>query len=152
MRIITQTPLGKLLVAATSKGVCEVSFVDDDTPLEKQESLQKTADSIISYLSGESQLSEIKLDIQGTEFQKIVWQALYNIPHGTTSNYKQVAADIGKPKAIRAVANACAANKIMLFIPCHRVIRENGKISGYRFGISRKTKLLELEKNAVKLA
>ena len=144
MRLITQTPLGKLLIVANKTGVCEIGFVNNATPLEKGEGLQKVADSIIAYLNGKSKLPPIQLDIQGTDFHKSVWHELHKIPHGTTISYKQLAYKIGNPKAIRAVANTCAANKIMLLIPCHRVIRENGEISGYRFGVERKKQLLEL--------
>jgi len=146
MRLITPTPLGKLLIVASKNGVCEIGFVPDATPLAKEDNLQNIADYIIAYLHGKNKLPKIQLDIQGTDFQQSVWHELLKIPHGTTINYKQLAANVGNPKAIRAVANACASNKIMLFIPCHRVIRENGEISGYRFGVERKKQLLELER------
>jgi AraC family transcriptional regulator of adaptative response/methylated-DNA-[protein]-cysteine methyltransferase len=88
----------------------------------------------------------LPLDIQGTAFQQQVWQVLQTIPVGSTISYQQVAAQIGNPKAFRAVASACAANKLAIAIPCHRVVGSNGSLSGYRWGVERKQALLELEK------
>jgi AraC family transcriptional regulator, regulatory protein of adaptative response / methylated-DNA-[protein]-cysteine methyltransferase len=89
----------------------------------------------------------LRLDIRGTDFQKKVWEALRKIPPGTTTSYAQVAQTIGAPKALRAVAGACAANRLAIAIPCHRVLRSNGSLSGYRWGMERKRRLLEREKN-----
>jgi AraC family transcriptional regulator of adaptative response/methylated-DNA-[protein]-cysteine methyltransferase len=88
----------------------------------------------------------LPLDIQGTAFQQQVWQVLQTIPIGSTLSYQQVATQIGNPKAFRAVASACAANKLAIAIPCHRVVGSNGSLSGYRWGVERKKALLELEK------
>jgi AraC family transcriptional regulator of adaptative response/methylated-DNA-[protein]-cysteine methyltransferase len=90
---------------------------------------------------------DLALDIRGTDFQKKVWAALREIPPGTTTSYSQVAQTIGAPRALRAVAGACAANRLALAIPCHRVLRSNGSLSGYRWGMERKRRLLEREKN-----
>ena len=90
----------------------------------------------------------LPLDIRGTAFQQQVWQALRAIPPGETRSYQQIATAIGNPKAVRAVAGACAANKLAIIIPCHRVVREDGSLSGYRWGVSRKAALLDFEKNA----
>ena len=88
---------------------------------------------------------DLPLDIRGTAFQQRVWQALREIPAGKTLGYSQLAQKIGKPKAVRAVASACAANKIAVAIPCHRIVRNDGALSGYRWGLARKASLLEKE-------
>jgi AraC family transcriptional regulator, regulatory protein of adaptative response / methylated-DNA-[protein]-cysteine methyltransferase len=101
--------------------------------------------SVLSYLDHPQSGLDLPLDIRGTAFQRRVWQALREIPPGETASYSEVARRIGSPKAVRAVAHACASNKIAVAIPCHRVVRSNGDLSGYRWGIERKRKLLERE-------
>jgi AraC family transcriptional regulator of adaptative response/methylated-DNA-[protein]-cysteine methyltransferase len=92
---------------------------------------------------------KLPLDVQGTAFQERVWQALRKIPSGTTASYADIAKRIGKPRAVRAVAQACAANRLAVAIPCHRVVRRDGDLSGYRWGVDRKRELLEREKRAL---
>ena len=103
------------------------------------------------YLEGKNKLlgSELPIDVQATAFQWKVWKELQNIPYGTTRSYNDIAERIGVPRGYRAVANACAVNRVPLAIPCHRVVRKNGDLGGYRWGMERKTKLLEMEKNSI---
>ncbi|HEY2865850.1 MAG TPA: bifunctional DNA-binding transcriptional regulator/O6-methylguanine-DNA methyltransferase Ada [Pyrinomonadaceae bacterium] len=157
---IADSPLGKLMVAATERGICAVSFGDDDDTLRKELSaeffaaeitydnskLQDAVDSILRGMKGERTILSLLLDIRGTAFQMRVWSELRKIPFGETRSYAEVATTVGNPKAVRAVARACATNPVALVNPCHRVIGSNGKLSGYRWGIDRKAKLLEDEK------
>ncbi|WP_026731376.1 bifunctional DNA-binding transcriptional regulator/O6-methylguanine-DNA methyltransferase Ada [Fischerella sp. PCC 9605] len=166
---IANCNLGLLLVAGTERGICMVSLGDSDTLLEKalqqeyptakinrcelhQESshdnLSKWAIALLQYLSGEqpsSHLSTLPIDVQATAFQAKVWQALRQIPAGSTQTYSGVAESIGQPSAVRAVARACATNPVSLVIPCHRVVRSDGSLGGYRWGIERKQFLLAKE-------
>lgn len=151
--------LGRMLVAATERGVCAVSFGDDDNTLEAAlRATYKAADilsdetrlrdwivMLLNYLSGSEPHIELPLDVQATAFQLRVWDELRKIPYGATRSYGEVARAIGQPNATRAVASACAANSVALAIPCHRVVRDDGKISGYRWGTKRKRRLLENE-------
>jgi AraC family transcriptional regulator, regulatory protein of adaptative response / methylated-DNA-[protein]-cysteine methyltransferase len=152
-----------VIVAATSRGVCTVEF--GDSPEDLTHRLRdrfpnanfKSADNIfkkwlaniLEYIEKPSTqplgLLDLPLDVQGTVFQQRVWKALRNIPTGETLSYSEVAQKIGKPKAVRAVASACAGNSIAVLIPCHRVIRADGELSGYRWGIERKAELLKRE-------
>jgi AraC family transcriptional regulator of adaptative response/methylated-DNA-[protein]-cysteine methyltransferase len=151
--------LGRLLVAATARGVCAVSLGDTDAELEAMlrreypaAELERVGEpgvetaAVLSYLSGQNPRLELPLDVQATAFQLRVWEELRRIPYGETRTYTQVAAAVGKPAAVRAVANACAANPAALVTPCHRVIRGDGTLGGYRWGLERKRKLLEREK------
>ncbi len=155
--LTSECRLGFLLVAETDYGICSVSIADDELQLEtalireypravitRSESARKSLDSVLSYFDG--QLLNLPMDISGTEFQKRVWAAIMAIPYGETRSYNEVAATVGKPKAYRAVANACASNPIPLIIPCHRVIRNNGELGGYGMGARRKKYLLDMEK------
>jgi AraC family transcriptional regulator of adaptative response/methylated-DNA-[protein]-cysteine methyltransferase len=151
--------LGRLLVAATERGVCAVSFGDDDETLEaalrttyaeaKVSSddgrLRNWVNILLDYLSGSQPHIDLPLDVQATSFQLRVWEELRKIPYGATRSYGEVARAIGQPTASRAVASACASNAVALIIPCHRVVREDGTISGYRWGTKRKQALLESE-------
>jgi AraC family transcriptional regulator of adaptative response/methylated-DNA-[protein]-cysteine methyltransferase len=159
--IFTPSPLGRLLVAATENGVCAVSIGDDDGILlsdlqHKYPNLQIKLDSenlldiwvnpILAYLNGEILSIDINLDIiKATTFQWRVWEAICHIPYGKTSSYQEIAEIIGNSKAVRAVANACGKNPVALVIPCHRVIRSNGDLGGYYWGLERKQHLLKLE-------
>jgi AraC family transcriptional regulator of adaptative response/methylated-DNA-[protein]-cysteine methyltransferase len=105
----------------------------------------KTLRAIIQGKSLAGETATLPLDIQASAFQRRVWQALQSIPRGATKSYSKIAADIGKPKAARAVARACAANPVAVAIPCHRVVREDGSLGGYRWGVERKEKLLAME-------
>ena len=160
---IAQSPLGRLLVAATEKGICAVRLGDSDATLEtdlrdefsaaridrKDRPLSEWVREILDRLAGKSPHVDLPLDIQSTAFQRRVWEELQAIPYGSTRSYAQVAAAIGRPTAARAVARACATNPVALVIPCHRVIREDKSLGGYRWGLKRKKKLLEKESGAV---
>jgi AraC family transcriptional regulator of adaptative response/methylated-DNA-[protein]-cysteine methyltransferase len=156
---IAATPLGRLLVAATERGVCAVALGDDDATLEaglraeypkaavepSAGGLAEWLDAFVKYLAGEGELAAVPVDVRGTAFQQRVWDALRAIPSGEKRSYAQVAAMIGQPRATRAVARACAANHVALAIPCHRVVREGGGLGGYRWGVDRKYALLARE-------
>jgi AraC family transcriptional regulator of adaptative response/methylated-DNA-[protein]-cysteine methyltransferase len=160
---IVDCPLGRLLVAATDRGICGVSLGNSDATLEaalRQEypaaqiqrdeaSLGKWVGAFLSYLSGRQPDLNLPIDVQATAFQWQVWEALRAIPPGSTRSYSAVAQAIGQPRATRAVARACATNPVALVIPCHRVVREDGDLGGYRWGRARKEQLLAQEKTAV---
>ena len=153
--------LGSVLIAATEQGVCAILFGDterqltDDLrtrfpnatfePAEPGSDFSGWVTATLSYIEAPAGFSELPLDVCGTAFQERVWRALREIPVGTTASYADIAAQIGKPKATRAVAQACAANPTAVVIPCHRVVRADGGLSGYRWGEARKRKLLEAE-------
>jgi AraC family transcriptional regulator of adaptative response/methylated-DNA-[protein]-cysteine methyltransferase len=152
--------LGRLLIAATERGVCSVQFGERDEDLEaalqteyQSANIRRDAtrlsgmiEELLRHLDGSQPDLALPLDLQATAFQLRVWDELRRIPYGTTRSYGQVAAAIGQPTATRAVASACARNPVALITPCHRVIRETGEPGGYRWGLKRKEKLLELEK------
>jgi AraC family transcriptional regulator of adaptative response/methylated-DNA-[protein]-cysteine methyltransferase len=152
-------PLGRLLVAQTPRGICRVSLGNNVDELEAslrvefpaaeirrdQGMLATSVGAILSYLDGERAL-DLPLDVRATAFQRRVWEALRRIPYGSTRSYAQVARAIGHPTATRAVARACATNPAALVIPCHRVVRADGGLGGYRWGIERKRALLEDER------
>lgn len=158
---IVDSPLGKLLIAATEKGICTVSFGDSDDTLinelrqefhaaiiEKDDSrLEQAAKVILKSLKGEKAVLDLPLDIRATAFQMRVWAELRKIPYGETRSYSQIAKQIGDPRSVRAVARACATNPVALVTPCHRVIASDGKLRGYRWGVERKEQLLESEKS-----
>jgi len=153
------SPLGRMLVAATEKGICAIQFADTDDELAEglkrefpfanrkrdDESLRSWTVQLLSQMSGQKLSRSLPLDIQATAFQKRVWTHLQSLPFGTTQSYGQVAKAIGRPTAARAVARACASNRIAFAIPCHRVVRNDGKAGGYRWGMERKRTLLRLE-------
>src|SRR5882762_7441648 len=167
MRIIytiAKCPLGRLLVAATERGVCSVALGDSDVDLERallaeypnasidkkdtviSPSLNLWLSKVLEYLNGKTPRVDLPLDLQATAFQWRVWEELQAIPLGETRSYQDIAKAIGKPKAVRAVAGACAGNHVALVIPCHRVIREDQSLGGYRWGLERKRTLLERER------
>src|SRR5881394_730934 len=153
--------LGRLLVAATPRGVCRVSLGDNTAVLEgdlasefpaahifkDQLTLEAAVKAILGYLEGSEPHLALPLDIRATAFQRRVWQELQKIPYGETRSYADVAKRIGRPTASRAVARACATNPAALIIPCHRVVREDGEMGGYRWGLERKKRLLERERD-----
>lgn len=157
---VIATSLGKLLIAATARGVCCVRFGGSEQVLAREleqefsaatlkrrdEELQGIAAEICGLIEGATLPREIPLDIRGTVFQQIVWNALRQIPSGETRSYEAVARSIGKPRAVRAVANACGANPVAVVVPCHRVVQKNGSIAGYRWGVERKAALLNKER------
>jgi len=161
---IAESPLGRLLLAATARGVCRVMIGDADQVLERdlrEEYPQATirhndrllnaqVRALLDHLRGRSPHADLPLDVRATAFQWRVWRQLQAIPYGETRTYQQVAAAIGKPSATRAVARACATNPVALLIPCHRVIRTDGSMGGYRWGIPRKERLLAQERQQVR--
>ncbi|MCC5626240.1 bifunctional DNA-binding transcriptional regulator/O6-methylguanine-DNA methyltransferase Ada [Nostoc sp. CHAB 5715] len=156
---IAPSPLGYLLVATTHKGICAVKLGDEADKLEHtlieefhqadimrdDQTHKEWIQAILNFIAkGEAHL-DLPLDIRGTAFQKQVWEALQKIPYGQTRTYTDIARNIAKPQAVRAVGNACGANPIALIVPCHRVLRGDGSLGGYRWGIERKQKLLTQE-------
>jgi AraC family transcriptional regulator, regulatory protein of adaptative response / methylated-DNA-[protein]-cysteine methyltransferase len=160
---VIDTPLGRLLIARTSYGVCYLSLGDADENQEKALHREyPSADiareegapgpwtlEVLNYLKGRiNQLGNIPLDVTGTDFQRRVWKELQAIPSGSTRSYEEIAHSLGRPKSARAVSRACATNPVSLIIPCHRVIRKDGGLGGYRWGIERKRSLLKTEANS----
>ena len=160
--VTLSTPLGRLLVAATDRGVCRVMLGDSAAKLEadlrgefdaahvredQSGKLEGYVEAILSYLDGTEPHLDLPLDIRATAFQRRVWQELRQIPFGETRTYAEVAKAIGQPQATRAVARACATNPTALVIPCHRVVRGDGELGGYRWGAERKKALLEKERD-----
>jgi AraC family transcriptional regulator of adaptative response/methylated-DNA-[protein]-cysteine methyltransferase len=157
---IVDSPLGRLLVAATTRGVCAVAMGSSDADLTRalvreypaatiatdEGALAQWTSAIVAHLEGKRPRLDLPLDIQATAFQWQVWQALAAIPYGETRTYRDIAETIGRPRAVRAVARACASNPVALAIPCHRVVASDGRPSGYRWGASRKKALLERER------
>src|SRR5215471_4798959 len=153
------SPLGRMLVAATDKGICAIQFADTDDELAEglkrefpfavrkrdDESMEAWTKTLLRQMEGHKVNSALPLDIQATAFQRRVWTHLQSMPFGTTQSYGEVAKAIGQPTAARAVARACATNPVAVAIPCHRVIREDGEMGGYRWGVERKRVLLEME-------
>ena len=154
------SPLGRILVAATPRGLCAVRFGESASELERElreefsaaevrrddAALQPYVQPLLASLRGEDTTIDLPLDIRATAFQKKVWEALRTIPAGETRSYSDVARTIGNPKAVRAVARACASNPVAVVVPCHRVVSSSGESSGYRWGVERKKKLLEQER------
>ena len=154
--------LGFVGIAATAAGICFVGFADDESRLEKtlraefagrilsrdDKRLRSWAAGIRNRLAGRRIKDEVPIDAHGTPFQQRVWSLLRAIPSGETRSYKQLARQLGQENATRAVARACATNPVSLLTPCHRVVRSDGALAGYRWGIERKQKLLDMEKNA----
>lgn len=155
------SPLGRILVAATDKGICSIQFADSDEELEQglkqefpfamrrrdNEGLSELVRNLMRHMSG-LETSALPLDIQATAFQRRVWSYLQSIGFGETRSYSEVAKAIRRPSAVRAVARACATNPVAVAIPCHRVLRSNGDLGGYRWGTARKKALLEMEASA----
>lgn len=157
---IADCPLGRLLMAATGRGVCAVFLGDGDAELEEwladefpaatihrdDTALTPWLEEILAHLDGQRPHLDLPLDVQATAFQLKVWHKLREIPYGTTKSYAQIAAELGQPTATRAVARACATNPASIVIPCHRVVRTDGHLGGYRWGLKRKRELLDREK------
>lgn len=157
--IVTQCSLGALLVAATQIGVAAILIGDDPDELRRDlhdrfpkatlsdgdAAFQEFVSQVIALVEHPGMSHDLPLDVRGTAFQYNVWKALQAIPPGATASYRDIAERIGSPKAVRAVAGACAANPVAVAIPCHRVVRTDGEISGYRWGVGRKRTLLDRE-------
>jgi AraC family transcriptional regulator of adaptative response/methylated-DNA-[protein]-cysteine methyltransferase len=161
--VVTDCELGKLLVARTPRGVCSVTLGDSRADLvaglakefsnaEIAEDLAEDAElrtavnAILAYMSGKVRRLVLPLDLQATAFQLQVWEFLQKIPYGETRSYTEVAQALGDKKKVRAVARACASNKVAMVIPCHRVVAASGDLAGYRWGIERKQRLLDTER------
>jgi AraC family transcriptional regulator of adaptative response/methylated-DNA-[protein]-cysteine methyltransferase len=157
---IAPTPLGRMLIAATERGLCVVRFGESVTELERDlraefhaatvhrddAAMRRYIEPLLASLGGDKTTIDLPLDVRATAFQQKVWETLQRIPRGETRSYTEVARAIGDPKAVRAVARACASNPVALAVPCHRVVRSDGDLAGYRWGIDRKKKLLEGER------
>lgn len=151
-----------ILLARNTRGVCSILLGDTDSQLctdlqqrypqaqlsRNDSALAPWLQQVTDFLAAPMTPIEFPVDIQGTDFQKSVWAMLQDIPVGETRSYSEVAQQLGRPKAVRAVANACAANPLALIIPCHRILRADGGISGYRWGVERKRAVLAKEKKA----
>jgi AraC family transcriptional regulator of adaptative response/methylated-DNA-[protein]-cysteine methyltransferase len=156
---VVPTSLGQLLVAVTERGICSVALGDDETALleglrgefagaeivRTTDASDRLVDSVVAHVEGRATADDLPLDVRATAFQWQVWRALQRIPEGATRSYQAVAAELGRPSAARAVARACASNRIAVLIPCHRVVRGDGGLGGYRWGMSRKAALLARE-------
>ena len=157
---IVDSPLGRLLVAVTQRGVCSIAMGDRDNVMFKalhsefpeakinrdDSALRETVRTLLNHLTRKQPAMDLPLDIRATAFQRQVWERLRAIPYGQTMSYGEVAKSLGNPGAVRAVGRACATNPVALIIPCHRVVREDQTLGGYRWGLDRKKKLLEQEK------
>ena len=153
---------GKIVVASTERGICCILFGETQAQLQQdlaerfskatltqnRQALQQHVEAVVAGIDNPSLATTLPLDIQGTAFQEKVWAALREIPPGCTESYSELAARIGKPSAARAVAKACGANPVAVLVPCHRVVAANGKVSGYRWGVDRKKRLLANEKKS----
>lgn len=156
---IAESRPGWLLLASTDRGICSVMLGDEKQKLidslrlefpraeigRDDLSLQSQVKTLVDSLTGQSPCVDLPLDVRGTAFQLRVWEELRRVPRGQTVSYGELAVRIGKPSATRAVAHACASNPVAIITPCHRVIRKDGHLGGYRWGIERKRKILEAE-------
>jgi AraC family transcriptional regulator of adaptative response/methylated-DNA-[protein]-cysteine methyltransferase len=156
---VGQCSLGAILVAQSERGVCAILLGDDPDALVRDlqdrfpranliggdAECERLVAKVVGFVEAPAVGLDLPLDIRGTAFQQRVWQALQDIPPGSTASYAEIARRIGAPKAVRAVAGACAANALAVAIPCHRAVRNDGALSGYRWGVERKRALLERE-------
>jgi AraC family transcriptional regulator of adaptative response/methylated-DNA-[protein]-cysteine methyltransferase len=153
------TEVGQVLVAATDRGLCAVMLGDDTAQLQgalgreyPAAALERNDDGLKDYIDAVTgpllgrEAAALRLHVPGTQFQWQVWEALRRIPPGETRSYQEIAREVGRPSAARAVARACASNRVALVIPCHRVVRETGDLGGYRWGVDRKRQILEQER------
>jgi AraC family transcriptional regulator of adaptative response/methylated-DNA-[protein]-cysteine methyltransferase len=156
---VTASSLGSVLVGRTERGVCSVILGDDEGSVVASLAAEfpragierdsgpacVLTEAVVARVAGLRGYAEVPLDLVGTEFQRRVWAELQRIPAGATASYAEVAASIGAPRAVRAVASACAGNHVAVIVPCHRVVRQDGGIGGYKWGVARKKRLLERE-------
>lgn len=156
---IVDSTLGTVLVAASDRGLRAALLGDDRSAVERElhdrfpgaalveapGRLAELAAAFIRMIDSPADAAEIPLDLRGTDFQLSVWQVLREIPAGETATYTEIAKRIGRPRAVRAVGSACAANPLAVVIPCHRAVRSDGSLAGYRWGLERKRRLLEIE-------
>jgi AraC family transcriptional regulator of adaptative response/methylated-DNA-[protein]-cysteine methyltransferase len=158
---VAVSPIGQMLVAASDKGVCCIRFADSAAELKKglkaeypeaelrrdEETLRPWVEELLRHLRGEQQEIRLPLDVRATAFQRRVWEYLQAMLYGSTATYGEIARALGQPTAARAVARACATNPVAVAIPCHRVVRGDGDLGGYRWGLQRKQALLDLERS-----
>jgi AraC family transcriptional regulator of adaptative response/methylated-DNA-[protein]-cysteine methyltransferase len=154
--VIADSPLGPLLVAATAKGICRLTFDEDESALKRRfpnadirpddGTIAEWVDSALAAISTPSAARELPIDVRGTAFQEAVWRELRRIPLGETRSYADIAKAVGQPGAVRAVGTANGSNPVAVLVPCHRVIRSDGSLGGYAGGLDRKRKLLEAER------
>ncbi|MFT5484306.1 MAG: methylated-DNA-[protein]-cysteine S-methyltransferase [Halieaceae bacterium] len=157
---ITPSPFGEILIAASDAGICRLDFIDQRQDLNVGQTwiegvhpdIRECSEQLTAYFSGDLTAFKLPLAATGTDFQKIVWAALCDIPYGTTCSYAELASSIDRPTASRAVGAANGKNPIAIVVPCHRVIGANGTLTGYAGGIARKQKLLELESRQLTLS
>ncbi|MGL4312397.1 MAG: methylated-DNA--[protein]-cysteine S-methyltransferase, partial [Sphingomonas sp.] len=152
---IAATSLGPLLIAATDKGLCRVSFDEDEAALHARfpaadiqpggAALAEIAARVVASVESPDRDPDLPLDVRGTAFQEAIWQALRRVPPGETCSYAELAAAAGNPGAVRAAGTACAANPVAIVIPCHRAQRSDGTMGGYAYGIDRKVELRKRE-------
>jgi len=156
---VVRTSLGLLLVAVTERGICSVALGDDEESLvgslraeypaaelaRATDANDRLVDAVVAHVEGTARAADVPLDVKATAFQWQVWRALQRIPEGATRSYQEIARELGHPSAARAVARACASNRIAVLIPCHRVVRGDGALGGYRWGVARKAALLARE-------
>jgi len=161
--VVANSSLGSVLVASSDRGVCAVMLGDDPRELEQElrqrfprahivagdELVERLASQVVSLVEAPRGVLDLPLDLHGTPFQLQVWRALREIPSGATITYAELAERIGAPKSVRAVGSACGSNPVAVVIPCHRVLRADGKLSGYRWGVERKRELLRREQRSV---
>jgi AraC family transcriptional regulator of adaptative response/methylated-DNA-[protein]-cysteine methyltransferase len=159
---LAECSLGFLGVAATARGVCHIRLGDDPGEVEaalrsefpwadlqrEPERLAPFIDALQRLLNGETRELDLPLDVRGSQFQRRVWSAISAVPYGCTRAYADLAADIGQPRAARAVAQACGANPVAIAVPCHRIVGRRGELGGYRYGAARKRRLLARESQA----
>jgi AraC family transcriptional regulator, regulatory protein of adaptative response / methylated-DNA-[protein]-cysteine methyltransferase len=159
---VGECSLGSILVAASERGVCAIFLGDDPESLARElqdrfrkaqlvggdADFEKLVAKVVGFVEAPGLGLDLPLDVRGTAFQQRVWRALREIPAGSTASYAEIASRLGTPKAVRAVASACAANAIAVAIPCHRVVRTDGALCGYRWGVERKRELLKRERQA----
>lgn len=157
---VAATTLGAVLVAGTPRGLCAVLLGDDPELLAMDlqdrfpladlqpgdEDFHRWVAVVVAQVEQPAAACDLPLDLQGTAFQRQVWEALREVPHGTTATYRDIAVAVGKPRSARAVAQACASNHLAVLVPCHRVVRADGQLSGYRWGVERKAELLRRER------
>ncbi len=165
---IADSPLGRLLVAGTDRGISALYLGESDARLEsalrkeypraeisqdgsESRVVQGWVEKILTHLRGQEPDLDLPTDVQATAFQRGVWEELRRIPYGTTRTYTQIARALGKSKAIRAVARACATNPVSVIVPCHRVVRQDGSLAGYRWGLERKRSLIDQESDVLDL-
>jgi AraC family transcriptional regulator of adaptative response/methylated-DNA-[protein]-cysteine methyltransferase len=155
---VADSSLGRMLIAATDKGLCRISFDEDEADLRVRfphadirpadPGFTALAEEVVALADNPARMARLPVDVQGTAFQQAVWDALRAIPPGETRTYKQIAQSIGRPGAVRATGTACGDNALAVLVPCHRVVRNDGTLGGYAYGLERKEKLLEREQTA----